>query len=602
MTNFITVFVLLIFGNCYAQTIDVTEFGAKPNSFEDATSSVREAIETAANNQQTIINFPKGRYDFWPDSAIETSYYISNSTSETEFPTKRQKVGLLFKGLKNVTLEGNGSTFVFHGKMITWVIDSSENVTIQNLKVDYERPGMSELTVKEITPTSVITTVHPDSKYAIINGQLQWYGEKWRARKEGFFAALVKPTEGTLFYSSWLPFYNSTAEEIAPFTVRFTGDFKTFKAVPGEILTVRDAIRDYVGVFHNRSKDINLRNVNMYAMHGLGIVSQFCENLNYDSVFIEPKSDGGRVIASSADGMHFSGCRGQITINRCHFNGLHDDPVNVHGTHLKVSQIISPTSVKLRFMHPQSYGFLPFVQGDSVAFLNSKSLRIFSHGIVKSAKLISEREVLVDMRKPFSGELKVGDALENITWTPALTIQNSRFAGTISRGTLVTTRRKVMIENNEYYRTGMHAILIENDASGWYESGPVQDVTIHNNRFIECGHNSLPRNYVISINPHTEQVNKGYYVHKNIKIENNYFKVYSDPVLWAFSTRNLTFANNIIERSDFMIAGGSQSAIRLKCCTEVKVLNNQFATQSVVQTELMEERDIQSDITPNAAN
>src|SRR6185312_10285936 len=104
--------------------------------------------------------------------------------------------------------------------------------------------------------------------------------------------------------------------------------------------------------------------------------------------FVAPEKGSGRVIASSADGMHFSGCKGQITINHCRFNGMHDDPVNVHGTHLQVTEVVSPTTLKLRFMHPQTYGFAAFIPGDSVAYLHSKSLQIFSYGIIQSANLI----------------------------------------------------------------------------------------------------------------------------------------------------------------------------------------------------------------------
>jgi hypothetical protein len=100
---------LVLFGSISlkAQTIDVTKFGAQPNSFADATESVKKAIEAGKGQEQTVLNFPKGRYDFWPDQATETHYYISNSSSEAEFPVKKQKVGLYLKGLKNVTIEGN---------------------------------------------------------------------------------------------------------------------------------------------------------------------------------------------------------------------------------------------------------------------------------------------------------------------------------------------------------------------------------------------------------------------------------------------------------------------------------------------------------------
>ena len=144
--------------------------------------SCRTKVIELRGQQNTVINFPKGRYDFWPCNAAETHYYISNTSSEVEVPVKDQRVGLLLKQLKNITIEGNGSLFVFHGKMITWVIDSSENIRLQNISVKYERPGMSEMTIKEITPHSVTAAIHPDSKFSIINGKLEWYGEIWVTR------------------------------------------------------------------------------------------------------------------------------------------------------------------------------------------------------------------------------------------------------------------------------------------------------------------------------------------------------------------------------------------------------------------------------------
>lgn len=592
MKNYFLGLILCISISLKAQTIEVTSYGAIPDSFADATESVKKAIEAGKGQAQTVLNFPKGRYDFWPDNATETQYYITNTSSETEFPVKKQRVGLYLKGLKNLTIEGNGSVFIFHGKMISWVLDDCAQISIRNLSINYERPGMSEMRLKEVSDQTVVADIHPDSKFAISDGHLEWYGEKWIAKNH--HAVLVRPEKGMLLYSNWDPFLKSKAEKIGPLQVKFTGDFSKFKGKAGEVLTVRDRYRDYVGAFINRSKNIRLNNLHMNSMHGLGIVSQFSENLDYDSVFVEPEKGSGRVIASSADGMHFSGCKGQITINNCRFNGLHDDPVNVHGTHLKITEIISPTTLKLRFMHHQTYGFEAFIPGDSVAYLHPASLQIFEQGIIKSAKLISEREMLVEMQKPFSGALKVGDALENVTWTPSVTIKNSRFESTISRGNLITTRRKVVIENNVYYRTGMHAILIENDASGWYESGPVTDLTIRNNQFIECGFNSSPDNYVISINPQNRELVPGYYVHKNINITQNTFKVYDAPLLTARSTKGLVFANNKIEKSDFLPGDTTKPAFNFTGCTQVKVTGNHFYKDApeLIKTNGMSSRDI----------
>ena len=94
--------VILSVSFLHAQTIDVVSFGAIPNSFADATVSVQKAIEASRKQPHAVINFPKGRYDFWPDRAAETHYYISNTSSELEFPLKKQRGGLLLKGMKNL--------------------------------------------------------------------------------------------------------------------------------------------------------------------------------------------------------------------------------------------------------------------------------------------------------------------------------------------------------------------------------------------------------------------------------------------------------------------------------------------------------------------
>lgn len=575
--------------------IDVTEYGAIPNSFSDATSAVRKAIEAARNETSSVINFPEGRYDFWPDQAEEHVYYISNTSTEKEYPSKKQRAGLYLKGMKNITIEGNNATFIFHGKMISWILDNCENIRIQNVKIDYERPGMSELTIVEATSQYVIGNVHPDAKFDIIDNTLAWYGEKWVSKN--FHAILVDTVKGINVYSSWIPFRNSKAQIIAPLKVKFTGDFSKFRGKSGDILTVRDTYRDYVGALVYESKDIALDHVYMHYMQGLGIVSQFSENLHYDHVYVEPAMHSGRVMASSADGMHFSGCKGEVIVDNCRFKGMHDDPINVHGTHLKVVEVVSPTALKLRFMHGQSYGFMAFHEGDTIGFVQPATLQVFNEGIIKKASLVSEREMLVELDKPISKAVQVGTFLENITATPAVTIRNSRFERTNTRGILVTTRKKVIIENNVFIGIGMHAILIENDALGWFESGPVQDVTIENNLFENCAYNSYPGNYIIQISPQNSAFLPNYWVHKNIKIENNRFKVYDYPVLSVKSTDGLLFNNNKIVRTNFMKSGDKRAEIQLIGAKNVTVRNNDFGgADAVIEIEKMSKKDVKTDL------
>ncbi|SDL16883.1 right-handed parallel beta-helix repeat-containing protein [Siphonobacter aquaeclarae] len=529
-------------GWAQAQTVSVADAGIRPDTYENVTPLVQRVLSGAAAG--TTVVFPKGRYDFWPDGAVKAKYFISNTSTEEEDPSKLRNIGLYLKKARNITIDGSGSLFVFHGKMTTFVVDSSENITLRNFRVDFERPTMSEMRIVGPQDGGTLVDIHPDARYQIRDGRLTFYGEGWKTSH--FHAVAFDSTQGTMRYSSWKPFQTATATDLGRGRVLFRPavDIKS-----GTILTVRDIIRDQVGMFLYASKNLTLENVQMHYMHGLGIVNQFNENITMRNVLVEPRAESGRVISSSADCMHFSGCRGLVRIENCRFSGAHDDPVNVHGTNLRFLKKEAPDRLRLRFMHGQTYGFQPFFAGDEVAYVHAASMIRFAPGKVKSVERASDREWLVTFEKPVPAELEVNDCVENMTWTPEVHISGCVFTRTNTRGLLLTTPRKAVIENNVFDRTGMSAILIEADAEGWYESGPVKDVLIRNNRFLNCGYQGGPEHAVIAIHPSNRVIDSRRPVHTNIRIENNTFEVFDTPVVYAKSTGGLTFTGNTLVRT-----------------------------------------------------
>jgi hypothetical protein len=338
-------------------------------------------------------------------------------------------------------------------------------------------------------------------------------------------------------------------------------------------------------------------------MHGLGIVSQFSENITMRKVKVAPKKDSGRIIASFADCFHFSGCKGLVQIDSCFTSGSHDDPINVHGTYLKITRISSENKLIVRFMHHQTYGFEAFFAGDSIAFVNPQTLQLNALSKVKSARLLNLREMELEIDGKLPEAAIEGNVIENLTWTPEVRITNCRFEQTNTRGLLVTTRRKVLIENNTFFHTGMQAILIANDASSWFESGEVTNVTIRNNVFDNCGYNQVPGNYIISIAPENHELVKNQLVHCNIRIEGNTFKSFDHPVLSAQSVKSLIFTGNKFIRSDFLSEGSSRPAFSLTGCTKVFIDGNSFPAgwDSSVLLNSMTSKDIKTDLKLNTA-
>jgi hypothetical protein len=191
----------------------------------------------------------------------------------------------------------------------------------------------------------------------------------------------------------------------------------------------------------------------------------------------------------------------------------------------------------------------------------------------------------------------VGQCIENLTWTPEVTIRNCRFERTNTRGILMTTRRKVVIENNQFYKTGMHAILIADDAASWFESGPVQDVVIRNNVFEECGYNSTPGSYVIAIAPENHDLVNGFYVHRNILIENNTFKTSVAPLLSAKSVDGLVFRHNKIISSKTVEFTADKTTFKIEACKDVTLIDNAFPAdwKPILTTSHMDKSSVKMD-------
>lgn len=527
-------------------TVFVADYGIRPYSYANMTGRFRKVLDDCKASGAKVLVLEEGRYDFWPEEAVRRDWFISNTSSEQECPSKTKTVGLLLDGMQDFVIEGGGATFMFHGKMTMVALDSCRNVVLRNLHFDFERPGGSELTFAKADEGCVEVDLHRDSRYEIVDGRIRLYGEGWQSEK--IHCIEYDPTTEHFFYSNgWNVLAASPAEEIAPGHVRFATP-PDFRPRIGNTLTVRDIIRDQVGMFLFRSENVTLEDLGVHYMHGLGIVSQYSKDVTMRRVDCMPREGSGRILASSADFMHFSGCSGKVRILGCRFAGAQDDPVNVHGTNLRAIAKTGRKTLQLRFMHAQSYGFDAFFPGDTAAFVKASSMQRFAYAEVASVKRLSDRVVEVTFDRPVPAGLELDhDCVENMTRTPEVEIRGCFFTRTSTRGTLVTTPRKVVIADNVYRKTGMSAILIEGDAEGWYESGPVKDVLIQGNTFIDCAWNGGPAKAVIALHPSNTVIDPAHPVHENVRIVGNRILVSGNPVLYAKSTGGLVFRDNTVE-------------------------------------------------------
>ena len=533
----------------------------------DMTGKLQEAIDRVAGyrGEPVVIELQNTDYHISRKQASRHLYYASNTTSETENPNPVKSIGLWLKKMKNVTIDGKGARLVTHGEMTTFVIDSCQNMVFRNFTVTSADPSVPEMKVLEVGDNWMTVRIHHQSFYQIKNGNFRFVGEGWEL-SEGI--AQIYDAEKDITWRSWSPLSGlKYASEIEPGVVRLQYEQRPL-AEPGMIFQMRDGIRNEVCGLIQYSKDITLENLHFAFLGNFSVLGQMSENLTYRYLSLEPEPGSGRTCAGFADFIHFSGCKGKITVENSRFVGAHDDPINVHGTHLAVTAFVAPNQILVRYMHPQTYGFQSFFPEDEVELLNAHTLLPAASFKVVEAEMKNPREILVTLNRNVPDEIRKKEnwVIENVTYTPEVVIRNNYFSRVPTRGILITTRKKVLIEHNTFFRTQMSGVLIADDARSWFESGRVEDVTIRDNRFLECG---TP---VIFIAPEND-VNQGY-VHRNIRIENNLFRMAGDKdAVVAKSVDGLEIKDNFFQTEK---TGDLKELIQVKECKGVEIRENKL--------------------------
>lgn len=502
----------------------------------DATTAIQKAIDRAAKmkgNPVEIRLAPGAEYNISRAKSTPCVYRISNTTSVTDSPDPTKHIGMYIKDVDNLTINGNGATLVTHGEMTTWVIDNCNNITLRDFTLKAADPSVPEMTVTSVSDSSFTAIAHPQSSYDIRDGRLWWTGEGWEFTNG---VAQIYHPDRHVTYRCDSPIYDARlVSENNDGLLTFNLPYKPQVRV-GDIYQMRHSFRTEVCGFINRSNNVTLDNLTLHFLGNFGIVSQFSTDLSYSSVRCTPEPDSGRTCAGFADFIQISGCKGKVSITDCYFNGSQNDPINIHGTQLRIVERKGKDRVKVRFSHDQTFGFPAFYPGDSIALNSTQSLLTLERNMVTEAVMDGEYHMWLTLSSPLIMEDIRDIAVENITWNPDVEISRCRFECSPVRGILVTTPGKVVIRDNEFFRIAMNSVFIDDDANIWYESGAVRDVTITGNRFIEC---ATP---VINISPEIRRYDGP--VHSGITISGNTFEGCNGTLLRAVATDRLTFTGN----------------------------------------------------------
>jgi len=570
----VLVFSILIAG-CSVKEVDPEIVTFTNEISEDATPTLVARMLQVKERPISEIKFEKGTYHFYPDKGLERFCHISNHCDvmvSTAFP---------IENLENLTIDGQGSTFIFHGIMIPFLIDECKNITVKNVAIDWNQPFHSEALIvandaKNKTFDMKISDEYP---YEIRNGQLSFIKEYYEhsvgqtilydpERKAIAFdtesytnlttsqKASVSRNIDKIKYKyevdpRAVEFKKLGKEdklqitELEPGLVRVSNHSKGLPPV-NTVLTFKgdQGFNRVAPAFRlTQVYGFNALNVNVHHAGGMGLIAENSADLTLDSFNVTPSH--GRMVSTTADATHFVGCRGKVILRNCTLTNQLDDASNIHGTYQKIVDILDDYRIGVRMGHDQQKGFQIGIANDTLGLVRlSDSFYPYNKLTIKDIQYLNGRYQIITLNEKLPENIKTGDLIENLSAYPELLVENCYISGNRARGLLLSTPKNTVIQNN-YFHTEMEALLIPVESSHWFESGNGSNITISNNTFQDCNHSGFNRG-VIRFKTDDNNENIAF---RNIKILDNTFNQFDNWIMEINNVDGLIFKGNTITNS-----------------------------------------------------
>ncbi len=464
-----------------------------PNGDTDRTAEVVHALRSVSSGDHVV--FERGIYHFHPESAEQLWLYPSNNTGG------RKQVVFVFRDLKNIVVDGCGSTFVFYGRAFPFAFLHCQNVKVQNLTVTTRYPWAVSFDVQEKDDKGFRVRLGRETDYRIdprCNVCFFLGGDSLDSKAgrismhalDGFLVNYLM-TPDAVGNKDEFParFVGVRATDCGNHEVRFSyyGDAHPksgelpYRVGQPVVLNLAEK-RLSVAFFFDGCKGVKVRHLSVNRFGGMAFVAQRSGDISYRQVRVMPVK--GEPVSVTADVFQCINCYGRVTIEQCQVGYSLDDAVNVHGDYLVVTAAYGH-KLQLRAMHLQQENFFPYRPGDRLEFTEPHSRRVVGRARVTD---LSAGDSTDSYRCTLTVDTLVdgiarGTLVENLSLCPDITLSDNVF--THFPGIRLSGRGRIRYEHNNVSHC-MSALEAYDLAEYWYESGRCSDILIQDNHFEDC--------------------------------------------------------------------------------------------------------------------
>ncbi len=566
-----------------------------------------------------------------------------------EMPKDRYELKDCLKlySVEDLTIDANGSDFIYTNSVTALLMDNCKNVIFKNFNIDYDPIRYTQGVVKEINGLKCTVEIDEGYPYDIdfINGLGvdDVYGDV--SFGEQTFTVNIHDETGAVKPDTPTYVFKTNAVSLGGRLVEIEAHSNSlFEGSPLDYMNEGDIISlSYIGPkllwAESGRGGMEFIDINVYSTPGAGFWELNGDGGTvYKNVNVIPgeKPEGAtkdRVLAMSGDCIHSTMLKKGPVIDGCTFTNLADDAVNINGL---VYYVLSSSQNKTLIAPRWNY---PFFIGETVMGYDEEDLFVKSSSKVTEIKVKNDaslKEQIINLYKDKDRQWGDNTLVYEITTDKPLgleygdcimskdrrcsgaVIKNSTFGKNRSRG-IVVKGDNILIENNTITGCMFPSIAVQLD-TGFGESGFSSNVVIKGNKIINSSVGkdmTRPINRenmgAVMVNILFDRAHNGIlnnYEHKNIVIEDN---VIDGTALYGISCTNvngLAIRNNTVN-NPFMFGIGTigqnsgvspNAGIFIGRCKNVIVSGNSVTSSLDKITQAVQIHNSVSDILENSNN
>lgn len=499
------------------------------------------------------LHFEKGEYHFYRKGAKVDFFAVSNNTANDKhviFPITE---------MKDITVDGHGSTFVFHEITFPFMISRSKNVTVRNVTLDIGMSPLVNFSIRDRSDDGFYMDIdRAESPFFVKNGTVYFNREtgEWDGRQHLLSLHAINRHQVQYLATGECADRNfenlpaplmkcDVTETPSGIYAKYRPDTPSRCGYGDETLSaIIDGGRNVDVLCIDRSEDITVLNVTVARGIGMGIIGQLSKNVLIDGFSTETDRRKKGIQSLTADSLHFVNCDGTLEIRNCVISDTMDDAVNVHGMYTPLSEI-TENGIRARIMHREQHFFNPYREGDRLELIDPESLEVKAEFTVEAATLEGESgtEIAIVGKFTYGKEgAKGGMLIENPDRMPDLYMHGNRFDSFPHNR--ISGAGRIVVEDNVF--SNCHAALLCLDlARYWYESGRVKHLVYRNNNLINCDTRGNGAFIKIGIDGIPDSLAPK--IHGRVEITGNRFSEIKNLAISAGGVRELIAEGNIFD-------------------------------------------------------